>query len=152
MSDDPRDTPVREIMHAGCTCVQHDATCLDAARTMAEEAVGALPICGPDDRLIGMLTDRDIVVHCIAVGLDPATCTAGDLASGRLIWASDDQTVGEVLDIMEAHVIRRVPVIDSEMQLVGMVAQADIAHLGRDVTGELVEVISAAEPRQSVAY
>lgn len=153
MSTNPKKALVRDVMHAGCTCVKHDATCLDAARTMAEEAVGALPICGPDDKLIGMLTDRDIVVHCIAADLDPATCTAGELASGRLIWARDDQSVQEVLELMEEHLIRRVPVIDSDKQLVGMVAQADIAcHLGRVQTGELVEVISSAEPRQSVAF
>jgi CBS domain-containing protein len=146
-------TLARELMHEGCTCVPHDASCLEAARQMRDEAVGALPICGPDDKLIGMLTDRDIVVNCLAADLDPSVCTAGELASGRLIWTFDDAPVSEVLALMEEHLIRRVPVIDRNMRLVGMVAQADIAtHLDLDATGELVEVISSAEPRQSVAF
>lgn len=144
---------VRDVMHEGCECIAHDATLLDAARKMRDEAVGALPICGPDDRLIGMLTDRDIVVNCLAVDMDPATCTAGELASGRVIWVRDDAPVTAALQAMEEHLIRRLPVIDDGLQLVGMVAQADIAtHLGAKDTAELVETISAAEPRQSVAY
>lgn len=146
-------TLVRDVMHKGCTCVKHDATLVDAAKQMSEECVGALPICGPDDKLIGMLTDRDIVVHAIAAEKDPASVTAGELASGRVIWVRDDAPVQEALDEMETHLIRRIPVIDSDRQLCGIVAQADIAmHLDSKDTAELVEVISAAEPRQSVAF
>jgi CBS domain-containing protein len=146
-------TLVRDVMHEGCTCVKHDATLVQAAKQMSEECVGALPICGPDDKLIGMLTDRDIVVHCIAAEKDPATCTAGELASGRVIWVSDDAPVQEALDEMETHLIRRIPVIDSNRELCGIIAQADIAmHLDGAKTAELVEVISTADPRQSVAF
>ena len=146
-------TLVRELMHDGCRCIKHDETCLDAARVMRDEAVGALPICGPDDKLVGMLTDRDIVVNCLAVDMDPSDCTAGELASGRVIWVHDDATVRDALASMEEHQIRRLPVIDHDMKLVGIVAQADIAtHLDREETGELVEAISSAEPRQSVAF
>lgn len=146
-------TLVRDVMHKGCTCVKHDATLVDAAKQMSEECVGALPICGPDDKLIGMLTDRDIVVHCIAADKDPATCTAGELASGRVIWVRDDAPVQEALDEMETHLIRRIPVIDADRQLCGIVAQADIAmHMDGEQTAELVEVISSAEPRQSLAF
>lgn len=146
-------TTVRDVMHEGCTCIQHDATLIDAAKKMTEECVGALPICGPDDKLIGMVTDRDIVVHCLAADKDPQTTTAGELASGRLIWVRDDAPIEEALKEMETHLIRRIPVIDSSRQLCGIVAQADIAmHLGSKDTAELVETISAAEPRQSVAY
>lgn len=146
-------TLVRDVMHKGCSCVKHDATCLDAAKQMSEECVGALPICGPDDKLIGMLTDRDIVVHCLAADKDPGDTTAGELASGRVIWVRDDAPVQEALDEMETHLIRRIPVIDSDRQLCGMIAQADIAmHLDSKDTAELVEVISAAEPRQSLAF
>ena len=144
---------VRDVMHEGCTCVKHDQTLVDAAKTMAEECVGALPICGPDDKLIGMLTDRDIVVHCIAADKDPASCKASELASGRVIWVSDDAPISDALQKMEEHLIRRIPVVDQRKQLVGMVAQADIArHLGEHDTAELVETISKAEPRQSVAF
>lgn len=146
-------TTVREVMHEGCTCVQHDATLVHAAKQMSEECVGALPICGPDDKLIGMLTDRDIVVHCLAADRDPGTTTAGELASGRVIWVRDDAPIEEALKEMEQHLIRRIPVIDSNRELCGIIAQADIAmHLGSKETAELVETISQAEPRQSVAY
>ncbi len=146
-------TLVSDVMHKGCTCVKHDASLVQAAKQMSEECVGALPICGPDDKLIGMLTDRDIVVHCIAADKDPNSVTAGELASGRVIWVRDDAPMQEALDEMETHLIRRIPVIDSDRQLCGIVAQADIAmHLDSKDTAELVEVISSAEPRQSVAF
>ena len=149
----PPTTLVRDVMHEGCTCVRHDATILQAAKQMSEEGVGALPICGPDERLIGMLTDRDIVVHCLAADRDPATCTAGELASGRVIWVRDDAPVVEALDEMEQHLVRRVPVIDGQMRLCGIVAQADVAtNLSSAETAELVELISQAKPRQSVAF
>jgi CBS domain-containing protein len=153
MATSPEDMLVRDVMHEGCTCVKHDATLVEAAKQMSEECVGALPICGPDDKLIGMLTDRDIVVHCLAADKDPNTCTAGELASGRLVWCRDDMPVTEALQLMEQHLIRRIPVIDQDMQLCGIVAQADIAtHLGPQKTAELVKLISEAEPRQSVAF
>ncbi|MCB0878153.1 MAG: CBS domain-containing protein [Thermoleophilia bacterium] len=146
-------TLVRELMHEGCRCIPHDSTCLHAARLMRDEAVGALPICGPDDRLIGMLTDRDIVVNCLAADMNPSICTAGEMASGRVIWVHDDVPVGDALASMEEHLIRRLPVIDRDMKLVGIVSQADIArHLGEHDVAELVEVISKADPRQSVAF
>ena len=148
-----KSTLVREVMHEGCTCVKHDATLVDAAKQMTEECVGALPICGPDDKLIGMLTDRDIVVHGLAADLDPNTTTAGKLASGRVIWVRDDAPIEEALKEMEQHLIRRIPVIDANRELCGIIAQADIAmHLGSKDTAELVETISKAEPRQSVAF
>jgi CBS domain-containing protein len=146
-------TLVRDVMHTGCSCVKHDATLVEAAQQMTEECVGALPICGPDERLMGMLTDRDIVVKGLAGGMDPSVCTAGELASGRLVWVHDDAPISEALQQMEQHLIRRIPVIDHDMQLCGIIAQADIAmHLGSSETAELVETISSAEPRQSVAY
>ncbi len=146
-------TRVSEVMHKGCSCVKHDVTCVDAAKQMSEECLGALPICGPDDKLIGMLTDRDIVVHCLAADKDPSVCTVGELASGRVIWVHDHQSVQQALDEMETHLVRRMPVIDQDMRLCGMISQADIAsHLDARDTAELVEVISRADPRQSVAY
>ncbi len=100
-----------------------------------------------------MVTDRDIVVNCLAAGDDPQRCAVNHHASGRVVWIHDDAPVHDALASMEEHLIRRLPVIDRDMRLVGIVSQADIAtHLGRSETGELLEVISSAEPRQSVAY
>ena len=73
-------TTARDIMHAGATCVGEHETLTAAAQHMRDMGVGALPICGGDDRLHGMITDRDIVIKCVAAGKDPATTTAGELA------------------------------------------------------------------------
>ncbi|KIQ64625.1 hypoxic response protein 1 [Kitasatospora griseola] len=136
----------REIMHAGATCVQESETLEAAARRMRELNVGALPICGADDRLHGIITDRDIVVKCLAEGRNPSATTAGELAQGKPITvdadADADQT--EVLRLMEEYRIRRLPVIEAH-RLVGMISEADIArHLNRHEVGEFVEAVCAA--------
>ncbi|WP_371494666.1 CBS domain-containing protein [Kitasatospora sp. NBC_00374] len=134
----------REIMHAGATCVQESETLEAAARRMRELDVGALPICGADDRLHGIITDRDIVVKGLAEGMDPRTTTAGELARGKPITVDVDADQNEVLRIMEEHRIRRLPVIEAH-RLVGMISEADIArHLDRHEVGEFVEAVCAA--------
>ena len=77
-------TTVREVMHEGCECIREQQTLLDAAKRMAELDVGVLPICGDDDRLKGMLTDRDIVVKALAQERDPITTVCGELAQGTV--------------------------------------------------------------------
>jgi CBS domain len=86
--------------------------------------VGSLPICGPDNRLQGIITDRDIVVKCLAEGRDPKTTTAGDLAQGKPVRvdADADADASDVLRLMEEHQIRRLPVIE-ERRLVGMISR-----------------------------
>jgi CBS domain-containing protein len=136
-------TIAREIMHAGTTCVQENETLEDAARRMSELDVGALPICGPDDRLHGIITDRDIVVKCLAKGKDPRTMTAGQLAQGRPITIDAEADTGQVLRAMEEHRIRRLPVIDNH-RLVGMISEADLARrLPEEQVGHFVEVVCA---------
>ncbi|GEB55281.1 CBS domain-containing protein [Streptomyces gardneri] len=134
-------TTAREIMHAGASCVQENENLMDAARRMSELDVGALPICGPDDRLHGIITDRDIVVKCLAKGKDPHRMTAGDLAQGKpvIVDAGADSEV--VLRTMQHHRVRRVPVIDDH-RLVGMISEADLArHLPEERVGHFVEEI-----------
>ncbi|MGW3045405.1 CBS domain-containing protein [Kitasatospora sp. NPDC001159] len=133
----------REIMHAGATCAQESETLEAAARRMRELDVGALPICGADDRLHGIITDRDIVVKCLAEGRDPKTTTAGELAQGKPITVDADADAAEVLRLMEQHRIRRLPVIEAH-RLIGMISEADIArHLNRHEVAEFVEAICA---------
>ncbi|MFY9919659.1 MAG: CBS domain-containing protein [Mycobacterium sp.] len=120
-------TTAREIMHAGATCVGEHETLTTAAQHMRELSVGALPSCGDDDRLHGMITDRDIVIKCIAAGLDPAATTAGELAQGSTYHVDAGASVEEMLTGMEEHQIRRLPVID-EHRLIGMVSEADTAR------------------------
>jgi CBS domain-containing protein len=116
----------REIMSAGVECVGENETVIDAARKMAQLDVGALPICGEDDRLKGMLTDRDIVVKVLAQGKDPNTCTAGELAEGKPVTIGADDDAEELVRTMSRHQVKRVPVIDGH-RLVGMVSEADVA-------------------------
>ena len=135
-------TVARDIMTPDPTCVKEDQTLVEAARMMRDLDVGALPICGNDDRLKGMLTDRDIVVKCIAEGGDPSTATAGSLAEGKPITIGADDDVRDALVEMQRHQVRRLPVIDGH-DLVGIISQADIARsLSSIETGETVAEIS----------
>ncbi|EFL13744.1 CBS domain-containing protein [Streptomyces sp. C] len=136
-------TTAREIMTPDATCVGADDSILDAAKKMADLGVGALPICGSDQRLKGMLTDRDIVVKVLGAGKDPATCTAGEFAQGEAVTIGADDDTAEILRTMTEHKVRRLPVIDGHT-LVGIVAQADVARsLPDPQVGELLEALSS---------
>jgi len=135
-------TVARDIMTPAPRCVGENETLVDAARLMASLDVGALPICGEDNRLKGMLTDRDIVVKCLAEGGDPASTTAGSLGQGKPVTIGADDDIEEALDMMKQHQIRRLPVIDGH-DLVGIVTQADVAlALSARKSGETVAEIS----------
>jgi CBS domain-containing protein len=135
----------RDVMTGGADCIGERDTIADAARKLAELNVGAMPICGEDDRLKGMLTDRDIVVKVIAAGKDPSSVTAADLADQpEVVTIGADDSVDEALRTMTEHKVRRLPVIDGH-RLIGVVSQADLAkEIDKDKVGELVEAISAA--------
>ena len=140
------DKKARDIMTPDCTCIGENDTLLDAARRLAELDVGALPICGEDNRLKGMLTDRDIVVKALAQGKDPASTRAGELGQGdsQTVTIGADDSVDEALRTMIDYKVRRLPVIDGR-ELVGIVSQADVAtNLDEERVGDLVEAISAA--------
>lgn len=134
----------REIMTPDCSCVGESDSVLDAAKRLAQSGVGALPICGEDNRLKGMITDRDIVVKVLAEGRDPGATKAGELGQGdgRTVTIGADDSIEEALRTMSEHRVRRLPVIDGE-KLVGIVAQADIArNYDKAKVGDLVEAIS----------
>ena len=134
----------REVMTGGAECIGENDTILDAAKRLAELDVGAMPICGEDDRLKGMLSDRDIVVKVLAEGRDPASTRAGDLGQGKPVTIGADDSVHEALATMKEHKVRRLPVIDGH-KLIGMISQADLAkNVDEEEVGELVEAISAA--------
>ena len=136
-------TTAREIMTPDATCASATETLVDAARKMRDLGVGALPICGDDDRLAGMITDRDIVVKCIADGGDPSSTKVAELAEGKPVTIGADDSVEEALRTMTEHGVRRLPVIDGH-QLVGMLSQADVAkNLPEERIGDLVEAISS---------
>ncbi|MCX5309102.1 CBS domain-containing protein [Streptomyces sp. NBC_00160] len=136
-------TTARDIMTPEPECIDVESTVLEAARKLARLDVGALPICGTDHKLKGMLTDRDIVTKVLAVGKDPATCKAGDLAQGEAVTIGADDDASEILRTMSEHHVRRLPVIDGH-DLVGIVAQADVARALPDPqVGDLLEAISS---------
>jgi len=134
---------VREIMSSGAECAQETETIQDAARKLADLNVGSMPICGEDERLKGMITDRDIVVKVIAEGKDPKSTKVSELAEGKPVTIGADDSVEDALRTMSEHKVRRLPVIDGR-ELVGVVSQADVArNLPDEKTGDLVEAISA---------
>lgn len=136
-------TVAREIMTPAPRCVGENDSLVDAAKLMASLDVGALPVCGEDKLLKGMVTDRDIVVKCLAHGGDPAATTAGSLAEGKPVTIGADDDVEEAMSVMSEHQVRRLPVIDGH-DLVGIVSQADVAlALAPSDTGETVADISA---------
>jgi CBS domain-containing protein len=136
-------TSARDIMTSDVECVGENETLSDAARKMRDLNVGALPICGEDDRLKGMLTDRDIVVNCIARGGDPNTVRAGELGDGKPVTIGADDSIEEALQTMKEYKVRRLPVIDGH-RLVGMVSQADVArNIDPGRVGDVVEAISS---------
>ncbi len=137
-------TTARDIMTGNTECAQTTDTLTDAARKMRDLGVGALPICGEDNRLKGMVTDRDIVVNCVAAGEDPSSTTVEALCEGKPVTIGADDSVEEALRTMTEHGVRRLPVIDGH-DLVGMVSQADVAkNLPEEQVGELVEAISSS--------
>jgi CBS domain-containing protein len=129
-------------MTAGAECIGENETLVTAARKMRDLGVGALPICGEDNRLKGMVTDRDIVVSCIAEGGDPSSATAGSLAQGKPVTIGADDSAEEALRTMAKHQVRRLPVIDGH-DLVGMLAQADVARaLPAEAVGRVLAEVS----------
>lgn len=139
-------TTAGDIMHADAVCVGEYETLSEAATRMRELGVGALPICGRDDRLHGMITDRDIVVKCIAAGLDPKIVTAGTLAQNITYHIDEKASVEHMLNVMEEHQVRRLPVLDAGHRLVGIVSEADIArHLPEHAVAGFVKAICAQQ-------
>src|SRR5687767_1844190 len=127
----------RDVMTPDCECVGENDSIVDVAKQLTELDVGAMPICGEDDRLKGMITDRDIVVKVIAQGKDLESTTAGDLAEGKPVTIGADDSIEEALEVMRTRKIRRLPVIDGH-DLVGIISQKDIAtDLPEEKVGDL---------------
>ncbi len=135
-------TNTGDIMTSGPRCIGENDALSIAASVMSELDVGALPICGEDRKLKGMLTDRDIVVKAVAYGFDPETTPARMLAAGAPITVEASDDVNVALERMREHQIRRLPVLEDH-RLVGIITQADIAlALSPEATGVTVESIS----------
>lgn len=132
----------RDIMSPGAECIGANDNILEAARKLTSLGVGALPICGTDDKLKGVLTDRDVVVKVLGKNLDPQQTRAGELAQGEAVTIGADDGADEIFATMARHKVRRLPVIDGH-RLVGMVTLADVARALPDPqVGDLLEALS----------
>jgi CBS domain-containing protein len=132
----------RDIMTPNAECIGENDSIIDAAKKLAKLDIGSMPICGEDNRLKGMLTDRDIVIKVLAEGRDPNSTTAGELGEGKPVTIGADDDTDLILKTMAEHKVRRLPVIDGH-DLVGMVSQADVANnLEEQEVGKLVDIIS----------
>jgi len=145
----PRQTCVRDVMSSNVECCTPQTELQYVARMMAERDCGAIPVVDSMDdmRVVGMVTDRDIVVRVVARNQNPLELRAADCMSGEdLLVVGEETDLQAVLDRMEDRQVRRVPVVDAKGRLCGIVAQADIAKsVSRDATGELVQDISRGE-------
>jgi CBS domain-containing protein len=136
---------IREVMSSNPTSVDPSATVVEAAKLMRDEDVGSLPVV-ENGRLAGVVTDRDIAVRAVAEGKDPQSTKVADVCSGDLVTIDPQQDLDEALRLMARHQVRRLPVVEEDGRLVGVVAQADIAQSGDDrKTGQVVEEISKQE-------
>lgn len=135
-------TKVRDVMTTRPRCVTLDTPLSQVAELMEAEDIGAIPVL-EGEQLHGMVTDRDIVVRAVAKGKDPRGMPAREVASREIVTVGPDHDLSDAVDLMASHQVRRMPVVDDENRLVGMVSQADVALEAREKTvGELVGAIS----------
>jgi CBS domain-containing protein len=132
---------IRDVMTANPTTCEPKATVVDAAKVMAREDIGAVPIV-EGGRLVGLVTDRDIIVRTVSEGRDVKTTTVKDVASKDLVTVAPDEDLDRALQLMSQHQVRRIPVVEGD-RVVGIVAQADVARAAdEERTGEVVQQIS----------
>jgi CBS domain-containing protein len=133
---------IKDVMTSNPCTIDADKSIAYAAKMMRDEDVGLAPIV-EGEKLIGMLTDRDIAIRVVAEGRNPDQVKVADVASKEVVTIDPQQDLDEALRIMAKHQVRRLPVVEEDGKLVGVVAQADIAREGDDTqTGKLVEEIS----------
>jgi CBS domain-containing protein len=135
---------LKDIMTPKPECTRPDATLQEAASRMRDLDVGPLPVCGENDRLVGMITDRDIAIRAVAEGKDPKTATVREAMSEDIVYGFEDQDVGDAARVMEQKQIRRLVVLDRDKRLVGIVSLGDIAvEAGdREKAGEILQEVS----------
>jgi CBS domain-containing protein len=134
---------VNEAMHKGAEWVGPDTTIADIARKMRDLDVGAIPV-GDNDRLVGMVTDRDITCRAVANGMDCNKLTARDVMTKGIVFCLETEEVDDAIRIMEQKQIRRLPVINDKKRMVGMLSLGDVAKAAsHELTGEIVAAVSA---------
>jgi CBS domain-containing protein len=134
---------ISDAMHRTATWVPAESPVIKVARLMRDQDIGAVPV-GKDDRLIGMITDRDLTLRVLAEGRDPAVTRAEEVMTRGIIYCSTHQSLEDAVYLMDQRQIRRLPVLDENKRLVGMLSMGDISHaVPRALTGELTQAVSA---------
>ncbi|MBP0482098.1 CBS domain-containing protein [Sagittula salina] len=134
---------VSEAMHAPAEWVKADTPVFEVAVRMAKDDIGAVPV-GHDDRLIGMITDRDLALRVVAKGLDPQKTTAEEVMTPGVVFSRTEATVEDAVHLMDLKKIRRLPVLDDNRRMVGMLSLGDVAHAtGLQLAGELARAVAA---------
>jgi CBS domain-containing protein len=133
---------LKDIMTTEVRVIPADATVQDAAKKMDDENVGALPVCD-GERMIGIVTDRDIVIRSTSVGQEPSKVTVRDVMTAPVTYGLDDQSVEDAASIMKRNYVRRLPVLDHDHRLVGMVTADDLMISGPDRAGIAAEVFQS---------
>jgi len=133
---------IRDVMTANPRSLASSASVMEAARLMRDEDVGIVPVV-EGEKLVGTVTDRDIAVRVVAEGKSAESTTVGEVASRELVTIDPQQDLDEALRLMARHQVRRLPVVEEDGKLVGIVAQKDVAlHATDEQTGDVVEDIS----------
>jgi len=132
---------VSELMTADVCYVTPDTKLSELAQRMRDEDIGSIPVA-ENDRLIGMVTDRDIVIRALTDGVDPRACTARDVMSPKVLYCRASQTVEDVLENMGEQQVRRLPVVDDNKRLVGVVSLGDLSHAAERKAGDALRDLS----------
>jgi CBS domain-containing protein len=136
-------TRAADIMTKNVTVIREEETMREAAQRLAQDDIGVLPICDANQQIKGVLTDRDIVVHVIARGKDPANTRARDLEQGEVVTLRPDDSIQHACDLMAQHKVRRLPVVEDGGRVIGMVSQADVAKsVAPEEAGRMLTQIS----------
>lgn len=142
---------VKDVMTAKCEWISPDTSCTEAAQKMRDQDIGFLPV-GENDRLIGMVTDRDIVVRCTAEGHDPKQTQVRSVMTEKTYYCFDDDNIEEVCENMGDMQVRRLPVVNRDKQLVGIVSLGDVAQAApKDKVGAAQQQITAETARKKAA-
>lgn len=133
---------VREAMHKGAEWVSPETSVVELARLMQRIDIGALSI-GEDDELVGMVTDRDIAISCVAAGRDPAITKAREIMTRGIVWCRDEVDLDAAVHLMHQKQIRRLPVIDGSKRMVGILSLGDVSHAGSEAQQLSADVLPA---------
>ncbi|EPX83687.1 CBS domain-containing protein [Salipiger mucosus] len=137
---------ISEAMHAKADWASADMPVSEVARMMKADDIGAVPV-GKDDRLIGMITDRDIALRVVAEGRNPDKTRVEEVMTKDIVYCQTHETVEDAIHLMDQKKIRRLPVLDGDKRLVGMLSLGDVSHsVGRALSGELLHAVSDHHP------